>query len=422
MVSYEELERYIEDKKDDLRDLDIFERSLKVEPNREFITSVYGPRRSGKTFLFYSLFKTLDGKEVLYLNFDDIQLRDWTSEDIMGSVTMFHEINGKEPETIMLDEIQNVEGWEKAVRTLYEKKRYGILLTGSSSRLLSKEISTSLRGRSLGYPMLPLSFREYLIFLGKKVSIPKTTRSIADIRTSLDDYLSKGSFPGLAYNRGFRSKFYDDYVDLVVYRDLVERYGISNLELLNYMIKSVIQSFSKEFSVNRIYNQWRSMRYEASKKTFYNYFSYLEDAMFAFTLNKYSRSMRTSELSTPKVYLADTGLPSHMIGYQKGRAMENCVFLELLRRKWKNSGVDLYFWKDNSSEVDFIVYKKDKPSEMIQVTETLTEDNYKREVGALIKSGKKLDGKNLTLITWSGEEKLKEKIDVIPLWKWLLKE
>ena len=420
MVSFEELERYIEDKKEDVEGLDIFERSIEIESTKEFITSLYGPRRSGKTYLFYLLLKKLVKTEALYLNFDDIQLRNWTSEDIMESVTLFHEISGREPDMIMLDEIQNIEGWEMAVKTLYEKKRYKILITGSSSKLLSKEISTSLRGRSIGYPMLPLSFKEYLGFKGKNVTFPKTTRTIADMRSSLDEYLSEGSFPGLIFNKGFREKFYNDYIDLVVYRDLIERYGISNLELLNFIIRSVISSFSKEFSVNKNYNQWRSMRYEASKKTFYQYFSYLEDAMFTFTLNKYSRSLRTSELSTPKVYLADTGLASHVGGYQKGRAMENCVFLELLRRKWNGSGIDLYFWRDRSSEVDFIVCNRDEPSVLIQVAEILTEDNYRREIGALINAGKILKCDNLKLITWSGEEDVNENVEVIPLWKWLL--
>jgi predicted AAA+ superfamily ATPase len=403
-----------------VQELTIFERDLKIDPTKEFITSIYGPRRSGKSFLFYSLLKKTNAGKVMYLNFDDIQLRELTPEDIMESVSLFHELYNEGPEILMLDEIQNINGWEGAVTTLYEKKKYRILLTGSSSKLLAKEISTTLRGRSLGYQLFPLSFREYLKFIGMDTSPPNTTHGIVDIRSLLDRYLSDGSFPGLIFEKGLLGRFYDDYVDLVIYRDLVERYGISNLGLLKFIIKNIIQSFSKELSINSLYNHWRSMRYEASKKTFYQYFTYLEDAIFVFPLRKYSRSQRTSDLSIPKVYLPDTGLPSQLFGYQKGRSMENCVFLELLRRSSSEPGMELYFWREKRSEIDFMIFHRDELSELIQVTIFLNEDNYKREVGTLNSVGDDMSCKNRTVITWKGDENAGEGVKVVPLWKFLM--
>jgi predicted AAA+ superfamily ATPase len=294
-----------------------------------------------------------------------------------------------------------------------------MLITGSSSKLLSKEISTLLRGRALGYPLLPLSFKEYQRFSGKD-GLPVSTRDVMETRSSLERYLSKGSFPGPFFERGLTGKFYDDYLDLVIYRDLVERYDVSNLGLLKFIIKNVIRSFSKEMSINRLFNDWRSMRYEASKKTLYQYFSYLEDAMFVFPLKKYSRSERTSELSIPKVYLPDTGLASHVIGYQKGRAMENCVYLELLRRSSEGDRFDLHFWRDKSSEVDFVLSRNDRVFQLIQVTESLSRDNHRREIGTLRSFGEKVGCGNLTLITWTGEEEADDDIEVIPLWRFLL--
>ena len=420
MVNMEGLDRYLIDKRDDIKDLNIIKRSVVIEPTTEFISTLYGPRRSGKSFLFYSLLKKTDLSETLYLNFDDIQLMGWTGEDIMVSISLFHELYDQEPKMIILDEVQNVEGWEHAVRTLYEKKRYRILLTGSSSKLLAREISTSLRGRSLGYPMLPLSFGEYLDFLGKDVSISITTREEIRMRSTLETYLSRGSFPGLVFEKGLLSRFYDDYLDLVIYRDLVERYGINNLGLLKFMIKNIILSFSKEFSMNSLYNHWRSLRYEASKKTLYQYFSYLEDAMFVFPLRKYSRSQRTSDLSIPKIYLSDTGLSSQVLGFQKGRAMENCVFLELYRRAARESGMDMYFWRERSQEVDFLILSRDEPKRIIQVTESLTRDNIKREIRALNTLGDEIGCEKRTVITWTGEEEAGEDIEVRPLWKFLL--
>jgi predicted AAA+ superfamily ATPase len=421
MVKKEDLARYLADKRNDIDEIEVKEREVVIHPSGEFISAVYGPRRAGKSFLFYSILKRIDRDRALYLNFEDIQLRDWTSKDISESVPLFHEIFGREPEYVLLDEVQNVDGWEKAVNTLYERKRFHLLLTGSSSKLLAKEISTSLRGRSLGYALLPLSFREYLNFLGMDSAIPRDTRRLVELRSKLDTYLSDGSFPGLISEKGLLGKFYDEYLDLVVYRDLVERYGIGNLGLMKFLIKNIIRSFSKELSINRLFNDWRSMRYEASKKTFYEYFSYLEDAMFVLPLKKYSRSERTSELSIPKVYLPDTGLPSFAAGYQKGRAMENSVFLELFRRLSGEDGMKLYFWRERSEEVDFVICRRDEPVELIQVTESLTRDNRKREIKALEKVGELLSCDERTIITWTGEEEV-QGVNVKPLWKFLLEE
>ncbi len=420
MVNVKDLERYLIDKFEDIKGLDVRERGLNIQFTKEFISTIYGPRRSGKSYFFYSILKDINEGKALYLNFDDIQLRDWTDDDIMGSIPLFHECFGKEPVLLMLDEVQNVTGWERAVRTLYEKKRYKILLTGSSSKLLAKEISTSLRGRSLSYPMLPLSFGEYLQFIGRGTTIPRSSRDIIEMRKTLDTYLSEGSFPGPLFEKDLIGKFYEDYIDLVIYRDLIERYGISNLGLLKFMIKNIIRSFSKELSINRLFNDWRSMRYEASKKTLYQYFSNLEDAMFVFPLKKFSRSQRTSDLSIPKVYLPDTGLPSYVMGYQKGRAMENTVFLELYRRKAGQSGIKLYFWRERSSEVDFVICKRDEPAELIQVTQTLAKDNREREINALNSLGDELGCDKKKIITWTGEEEAGNGIEVEALWRFLL--
>ena len=208
----------------------------------------------------------------------------------------------------------------------------------------------------------------------------------------------------------------------MIYRDLIERYGISNLGLLKFMIKNIIRSFSKELSINRLFNDWRSMRYEASKKTLYQYFSNLEDAMFVLPLRKFSRSQRTSDLSIPKVYLPDTGLPSYVLGYQKGRAMENSVFLELYRRKARQSGIELYFWRERSSEVDFVICKSDEPVELIQVTQSLMMNNREREIKALNSLGDELGCDKKKIITWTGEEEAGNGIEVKALWRFLLEK
>ncbi|MBN1389129.1 MAG: ATP-binding protein [Candidatus Thermoplasmatota archaeon] len=419
MLTIETLKTYIEDKKEDLSCIEVKPRETSLEGSVEFVTSLYGPRRAGKSYLFYSLFK--DSSDVLYLNFDDIQLNDWTAKDIVDSVALFREAYRKDPRYILLDEVQRIAGWETAVVTLYERKRYKIFLTGSSSRLLAKEIASSLRGRTTNHVLLPLSFREYLDFKGIDHEDLSSTRKKSEIRSMLEDYLLKGCFPGILQYPGPHSKFYEEYIDLVLYRDLVERYGLTNTGILRFLQKSIINSQSKEFSVNKLYKTWKSMRYEASKRTFYEYFGHLEEVMFALPLYKYHDSERTSELSPPKVYLPDPAIGSVLGGIQIGRLMENCVFLHLLRMQQKEGGKKLFFWKDRGREIDFVITRENQISEMIQVTYALSENNMEREhKGFEILNKQTSPNVSKKIITWTGEEKISQDVDILPLWKFLL--
>ena len=420
MLDKRELERYLADKRNDLSRLEIRKRNIILTPSREFIQVIYGPRRAGKSYLLLDMVKEMDPDRVLYLNFDDIQLDGWSAMDVFDSVSIFHEIYGREPDTIVLDEIQRIEGWARAVISPYEKKRYRIFLTGSSSGLLAREIDTSLRGRSLKQVLFPLSFREYLSFRDIEISDHPGTNDIVMIRRALMEYLEKGSFPGIIGEDVLGQRFYDDYVDLVVYRDLVERFGISNLPMLRFLIRNVISSYSKPLSINRLANTWRSLRYEGSKKTMYLYLSYLEDVGFALLLKKYSRSERTSDLSTPKVYLPDSGLASNILGPQIGREMENAVIVEMLRRTSMDPSIKVFYWKENGNEMDLVITKNEEVVDLIQVTNSLTHENMEREIDPFDRfpDGDETTGR--TLITWTGEERLPEGVRVVSLWEFLL--
>ncbi len=423
MVMRDELEHYIEDRRETIAQIEVRPRDLSLDGSVEFLTSVFGPRRAGKSYLFYSVVK--GEPNVLYLNFDDIQLRSWSADDIVHAITLYEEIYHTEPTHVVLDEVQRVNEWEAAVVTLYERKRYRIFVTGSFSKLMAREIASSLRGRTVTHLLLPLSFREYMVFHGYDTGLdqPLSTRREARVRSYLKEYLTHGSFPGLIAYPALRSKFYDDYVDLVLYRDLVERYGVSNTSVLRFILTAIIDSYAKEFSLNRLFNTWKSLRYKASKRTFYDYFSYLEEALFAFTLKKYARSRRTSDLSIPKVYLMDPALAPAIRGYEPGRAMENCVFLALLDHSLKEGGQDLYYWKDRSREVDFVICDRggEGPRECIQVTYRLNATNRERELRPLMTVG--TDGDRpptRTVITWTGEEDAPAGVRVVALWQFLL--
>ncbi|MFB6088850.1 MAG: ATP-binding protein, partial [Candidatus Aenigmatarchaeota archaeon] len=234
-------------------------------------------------------------------------------------------------------------------------------------------------------------------------------------------------FPDIIIEDELADKFFDEYIDLVVFRDLIERHQIKNVFVVRYLIKSLLSSFSKEFSVNKVFNDLKSQNIKISKKTLYNYLSYLEDTFFGFSLNKFSYSMKTSGLSISKAFINDTGLVNSVLtnfSENIGKLMENQVFLELLRKKYNESNIELFYWKDRGREVDFILKKGEKIRKLIQVCYSIEhKETKKREVDALIKSSKELNCENLIIITWDyeGEEKINEKkIKFIPLWKWLL--
>ncbi|MEM5878983.1 MAG: ATP-binding protein [Candidatus Aenigmatarchaeota archaeon] len=415
------MEKYFVDKKESIKKQEIVERLISVNPTKEFGFSVIGPRRSGKTFFLYSLIKkfNLDDEDYLFINFEDDEIKSLKREDLVKCVQKHVEVYGKEPEYIFLDEIQNLERWQSFVYSLIEKKKYFVFLTGSSSKLLSKEIATQLRGRSLDVVVFPFGFKEFLKTEG--IEQKKLYSSIEEgkIKNLLKKYLTTGGFPQVVLKKIDNKTFSREYIDVVLYKDLVERYRIENVEVARFLLYSVLQSFAKEFSLNRIFNQLKG-RIEASIKTLYQYFSYLEEVFFSFCLRKFSFSLKKSLLTIPKVYVNDVGLVEDNIG----RKLENLVFIEL-KKKELGKLVEIFYWKDQQkNEVDFVLKEGLKVKQLIQATYASAKDEIeKREIKALIKASDELKCKNLLVITWDYEDEIKlgnKKIVCKPLWKWLL--
>ncbi len=215
-----------------------------------------------------------------------------------------------EPSCIFLDEVQEVRGWEKFVRYLQDEGHH-VFVTGSSSKLLSREISTQMRGRALKFTLLPFSFREFLKARGFEPKKRLSSRREAEVKAHLMEYLRWGGFPQVVFEReeALKEALLMEYLDMVVYKDVVERYGVRNTHLVKLLIRSIMRSFAKEFSVNLLFNTLRSQGIRVSKASLYEYLDHLEDAMAVFLLKKFSYSPRTSELSVPKAYPVDTGLP-----------------------------------------------------------------------------------------------------------------
>jgi hypothetical protein len=350
-------------------------------------------------------------------------------------VNVHRELFGNEPEYLFFDEIQNVDNWEKPIRSLYELKRFYIFITGSSSRLLSKEIATALRGRTISHTLFPFSFREYLKAEGFEVHGKyRSSSEESMVKHFMREYTRYGGLPQVVLNKDeeFRKRFFIEYLDLVVYRDIIERYGVKNLRIVKVMLRFLLRGFARDFSIHRFYNTLKSQNIKVSKNTLYNYFAYFVDALFVYPIYRFSYSIKEVQLSVPKVYVTDTGLLTltNTVGFSEnfGRLMENTVAIELLRRKSCFApSTGIYYYKSSEGkEVDFVVKEGVKINQLIQVCYDINDlSTRERELKSLIKASKELKSKNLSVITWDyeAEEEFKgEAIKFVPLWKWLLED
>ena len=395
------------------------------------IKAIIGPRRAGKTFYLYQLMKELkeNKKQILFLNFENTKLFDVKFKEIEEIIKINERLVPESDKPVLfLDEPQNVDFWERAVRQLFDEG-YNMFISGSSSKLLSKEIFTSLRGRSLSYLLLPFSFKEFMRV--KNYEIPKLVSSEQKlkIRRLMDEYLSFGGFPEVALEKNEEQKIknLESYFELTVYKDLVERHKIRDATLIKWLIRSLTSSYTKELSINKVYLTLKSQGRKVSKDELYAYYAMIEDSFFAFYLPKFSHSIRKRE-SINKVYLCDVGFTKLIETNEDiGKKMENTVYLELLREKKPTT--EFSFWKNvQQEEVDFVIKEGKQIKELLQVCKEINDGETKqREVRALLKAGKELNCGNLCIITedYENEEEarwldLKAKVKCIPLWKWLL--
>jgi len=364
-----------------------------------------GPRRSGKTYLMYLGIKELlarkeDKNSILYVNFEIYPDRN-------------------EKTWVFLDEIQVIPDWERFVRTLVDMENVNVFVTGSSSRLMSKEIATSMRGRSLTYNVYPFSFAEVLKAGKLEYEEYLSSGQMGEIIQKLEDYVKYGGFPETVRYREEWDRILSEIVDVTIFRDIVERYDVKNIKMLKLFLNAIFNS--KEFSIHKFYNFLKSQGYKISKNTLYTYFGYFEDSFIVFPLKRFSYSYKNIESSISKMYLVDNGLLSLQGIQDYGRLIENIVFIELKRR----SKGDLFYYKSTSGrEIDFIIKEGKKVSELIQVCYMLDDFVTKeREVKALLQGSEELRCDNLLIITWDYEAVeivSGKKVRYVSLCKWLL--
>lgn len=337
-----------------------------------------GVRRCGKSTIFEMIRQELLERGIPE---DHIVMKKYTEMDIPDTITakqMYDELVSRVEDDkryyFLLDEIQEIKGWEKAVNSLLEGMNADIYVTGSNSKLMSSEISTYLTGRYISIPVFTLSFREYLEF--KKES----TQSYDKL---LEEYIKFGGFPIIAlgeYEQQSAYQIVDGIYHTVVSRDIVKRHRINKQDLFDRVVKYVIENMGKTFSASSISNFLKSENRKVSIESIYNYLRWLEQAFIIFPCERYDMQGKSILKTQEKYYLADVSFRYALFGYNRKMldgVMENIVYLELCRR-----GYDVYVGKNNTKEIDFIAIHKDEKI-YVQVCVQIPE-NSNREVGNLM--------------------------------------
>lgn len=395
------------DKLKHLKGLVIREAQFPEAPNK--IKVAIGMRRSGKTyFLYQKILKLLDKKvdltSILYLNFEDDRLLPLDEKKMAKLIDAFYALypaNHDKKCYLFFDEIQNVTNWSVLIRRLHDTKNAEIFLTGSSAKLLSKEIATSLRGRSLAIEIWPYSFREFChakkIVYDKKLYDKKTQDHL---RHFFHNYLSEGGFPEIiSYDLDVKQKTLQEYLDVVIYRDIVERHNIKNPTAIKYMILAMIQNVAKPFTINKYFNDLKTQGYQIGKDNLYEYAAHVEDAYLAFPISIYDKSIRKSQTNPKKLYAIDSGMIRALsLDYENdlGRLFENIIFLELKRLGCKVN----YFLTKERYEIDFLVQTPRGHKKFFQVAWNVDDPKtMERETRALQIGMQelKIDGEIITL-------------------------
>jgi len=383
---------------------------------------IVGFRRTGKTFLLLNTAKKIGKENTLYIDFEDERLPRKT-EVLTTLSDIIKEIYGRKKLILLLDEIQNIPNWSKWVRRMLDSFNYQIILSGSSSKLSSKEIPTELRGRCITIELYPLSFSEFLRF--KNEDIERLTDPLR--LNLLREYINFGGLPEIVLSEEAKKyMLIEEYFKTFLIRDIFERYGIRNKELMRDILRLLLNS--TYITITKMFDTLRSIGHKVGKETIANYFYYLRSSMFIEFLEILSPKIKNSLKAPRKVMIIDNFFIkrfSQKFSENIGRLMENCVFLELKRRAAKNPLLEIYYWRDYSqNEIDFVLKDGLNVKQLIQVTYASSKDEIeKREIKALIKASKFLKCKDLLIITWDYEDEIEiknKKIVFKPLWKWLI--
>jgi len=362
------------------------------------------------------------------MNFFDDRLHNLRQANLHLIAEAYYSIYPEKKNTEMVycffDEIQAAPGWEPFVDRLMRTEKCEVYLTGSSARMLSKEIATQMRGRALSWEMFPFSFREFLDY--KKIAIESalSTKKRLLIQKAFKEYWETGGFPEVAgLSRNLRIKTHQEYLHAILFRDLVERHDVSHPKAVTDLAHWLVDNTASLYSVNNLTGYLKSLGHKAPKSAVSDYLEWFEDAYFLFTVRIFDASLTRSNANPKKIYCVDHALVSSLasgILANSGHLLENLVFTAL-RRLYP----DIYYYKTKTGrEVDFIIRMRGRSRMLVQVCESLTEpQTRKRETTALSEAMAELGIKIGTIVTRSEDELIyttSGTIKVVPIWRYLL--
>ena len=393
------------------------EKKEEISTGTSLAQIITGVRRCGKSTLARM---ALNDLHYGYVNFDDERLSRLEATALNSLLEAVYSVYG-DFSYLLLDEIQNVEGWHLFVNRLL-RNNIKIILTGSNSKLLSSELASHLTGRYIPVELFPFSFTEYLQAQKISVANPFTAKGRGLATNYFFSYLYSGGFPEIVYNEEHKQTYIQNLFDAIVTKDIIYRYNIRYIRTFREIALWLTAHFSTEISYNRIKNIFEL----GSENTAKNYLTYLEEAWLFVTLSKFSFKKQES-LRNKKIYLVDTSfaeLAGESATENTGRLLENTVFLHLIRHRIQG-GYEVYYYKKDV-EVDFVIYSKRSVSELVQVSASLSDEKTRaREIRSLVRASEELHPKTATIITINQKEDIKTEgidISVKPVVEWIFEQ
>ena len=367
---------------------------------RNFATVVTGVRRSGKSTLL-DQWTSENGGNVVSVHFDDLRLASFSSNDFL----LLYEIaKERKVDTLVLDEVQDIVGWEKLVVGCLDRK-LRVMVTGSNAKLLSREFGTKLTGRHLNIELFPFSYPEFLRFTKKRAS-----------KLSIDEYLSIGGFP--AYVESRQRMVLSELFNDILYRDIVVRYSLKDAAPIKGLATFLLGHVGCRISPSRI----KDSVHVASASTILEYFNYLEETYLVQRIPRFAASQKASMSAPKKVYACDTGLVSAIESIDEanlGHKLENLVYLKL-----RNPDDSMFYFVNDAdgTECDFVIERRDGTFGAVQVCWELSRDNEEREINGALRAMERFGLKEAVLVTRDQSDLISEGgriIRVVPAWKWL---
>lgn len=412
------LKNVIYDQHEIIKNFQIVEREYEFDINANYV--VIGLRRAGKSTLLYKIVQNLvasgtDWNQIIYINFEDERLSEFTLNDFNDILSVQAEMSDKKG-WFFFDEIQNIEGWEKFARRMADSKEH-TFITGSNAKMLSAEIETRLGGRYLTKYVTPFNFREFL--KAKNIDYSDktifSTKDSGKIKREMEKYFYFGGFPeNIEYKdkREYVSSIYQK----ILLGDIAARNGIRNTNGLRLLMKKIAETVMDEVSYSKLHNILKSIGVNISKDAVIDYVKYAREAFLIFAIRNYF-SKFTDKETTPKYYFNDNGLLNLFLNKEEPKLLENLVAVNL----WNKYKDNLYYLKSQNIDADFFV---EETGEVIQTSYSVSNISSDREIQTLLEAARTIkESKRFIIITYEEEKEMTVdgvKIEVFPIWKWLI--